>query len=845
MKKVLSLVLALSMVLGSFSMAFATTTADFTEEATFLNEQEILKGSNGDLKLDENLTRQEAYLMVARLLGEEEEALNFMFPSGFADASEIWNWDNVAAWAKGKALTTGKPGNLFDFTGTITFQEVYALMLRAMGKDVAWSDVMTEAAAAGITVDGEGKVTRAQLAGIVVNTLDAEEGKLALSLGIVTPKMEENNVSLEIKSVTAVDLNKIEVKLSKAINTEDAVVKLMRGFANYNVTSEWNEAKDVVTIQSTLSKLSATDYTVVVEGLTEEALTAEITIKSEEAAAIEVATTEVDIDTSAKVYFNVLNQYGTHYTGASTADLSVTLVETISGFTFGAPVLAVSDVKANDLKATFTITDSTPADEVVLVAGDTFKVIAVYEDLTAQAEVTFIDPVDFSDISFGQVAPLEDNLRIFVSQTGLVVPYEAFDQYGNEYELSNLSNFTIVSSNDAIVDDSTFAVVDGEITFDTNSTAGTATITVIMANGTVMQFAVTVEDATEPDSVVLSVPSTLVADGETAELEMVVYNQYGEVIPNDKVSGLTFTTGFAIDEDSLKLEGTVTEDTDFEVTVTRDSDTKELAAVTFAVEAAAEATEITDVVLPIVYEDTATYEVTDSDFTVLDQYGRVFEDGSIVVTSDAAAITVATNVNLTAAEGTATLTITIDSVITKDVDVTVIPAADIVSYKVVDIDPILANDSGNYDVAITLEGVDADGNTVVLASDAPDFITTSNANVAKVVTDTEVQGVAKGTVTISAWKDGKVVDTTTVTVVDEELNATTVTVAVTATAGDTLASLVTVKDQFGVVMSTPGGYFFVDDVTKLGTDTLSAGTVEVKYVSVNGIVKVVDVVVAP
>ena len=98
MKKTLSLLLVLAMVLSSFGFAFAAE--DEIVPAEFLNEKGILKGNaSGDLMLEDNLKRQDMVVMLSRLLGVEEEAKAFEGETSFTDITDSFYVPYIA-WAE-------------------------------------------------------------------------------------------------------------------------------------------------------------------------------------------------------------------------------------------------------------------------------------------------------------------------------------------------------------------------------------------------------------------------------------------------------------------------------------------------------------------------------------------------------------------------------------------------------------------------------------------------------------------------------------------------------------------------------------------------------------------------
>ena len=196
MKKVLSLVLALALVLGSFAPVFADTN-DYADQGAFLAEMKVLNGTDNGLELEKVLTRAELFTLVSRLMGQEEAALNYPVKGSiiFDDVNEGDWYNAIVGWAYGTGLTTGMGNDMFAPDAPVTVQMLQALMLRVLGyADVAWDQVAAKAVEVGFMGDleVEGNATRGLMAAMVVNTLDTAKadgtGSLAASLEIVMPR---------------------------------------------------------------------------------------------------------------------------------------------------------------------------------------------------------------------------------------------------------------------------------------------------------------------------------------------------------------------------------------------------------------------------------------------------------------------------------------------------------------------------------------------------------------------------------------------------------------------------------------------------------------------------------
>lgn len=675
-------------------------------------------------------------------------------------------------------------------------------------------------------------------------------GKVSGTTLTASVKVVVKEVPAAIASVKVVDVNKLEVKFNHAVDTDKAVVKLTKGLANYNVSAKWNDAKDTVVLTAVLNKLSATDYTVKVEGLTTDTLSANVTVADEKADSVEVATTQVDTvasGNSVTVYFKVVNQYGTDFTGVDFNDLTVLTAQSIKDVTFGTAVAAGNADANGNLRATFNVTGT-------VKAGDSFKVTAIYKGLTTSSTVGFVAPVALSQLSFGQVQPLKDTKRITVNNPGLVVPITAVDQYGKAYKLKFTDFDKFVSSNNKVVDaangTASFAInTDGNLTFTAGAEEGTAIVTAILKDGSIAQFSVTVNGTSTAKTVQLSAPTALVADGEKVSLDMVVTDQFGEVIAN-KDAGLTFETSdknFTVNPKTGKVEGTVKEDKAFKVTVKKDG--KDLTSVTFAVEAKAFANTVTTVNFPTLFEVGASKTITADDVVVKDQYGRDFkpETGVTLTAKDNKDGNFSGTGTVKAEKpGTATYTVQVDGKpsAVKDITLTAVASKDITSYELKSLGTIYYLGAG---VAPELVGKTADGKTVVLKDDKIKKLTTSNSNVAQITEDFRVVGGASvkdadGSATIKAWDDqGNLLGSTTVTVTNKAPQLKTV--AASEKPASKVEDIFDAKDQYNADFDEKGTWYFTTaagfaksttnekDILK---DLVGAGEYSVKFVSADG-----------
>lgn len=142
MKKVLSFILVLSMVLGSFGMTFAAPASDIAghqnETAILrLNKLGIVTGyENGDFRPDANITRAEFAVLLVRALGLEGAASARKGDTQFTDVTVAagYEWASGAInVATGLGHIQGYGNGKFGPADQITYQDAITLVVRALG----------------------------------------------------------------------------------------------------------------------------------------------------------------------------------------------------------------------------------------------------------------------------------------------------------------------------------------------------------------------------------------------------------------------------------------------------------------------------------------------------------------------------------------------------------------------------------------------------------------------------------------------------------------------------------------------------------------------------------------
>ncbi len=226
MKRVLSLVLALVLVLGMMPTAFA---ADMSG-AEMLLDNGFISGKDGatvDAKLDVNakLTRAQLAALIAELNGAKEEAAAFAQPADFTDADTFQDWAKpFIAYAQQNEWMNGYPDGTFRADAEVPANQLAAVLLNALGYEFEYGTVLETAAGLGIMVEGtaltRGEAFEAMWTAVSEVPMNTEAG---LTLGVFLGKLEPATpvvTDLTVKSVSATNLREVMVEFNNEIDKD-------------------------------------------------------------------------------------------------------------------------------------------------------------------------------------------------------------------------------------------------------------------------------------------------------------------------------------------------------------------------------------------------------------------------------------------------------------------------------------------------------------------------------------------------------------------------------------------------------------------------------------------------
>ena len=532
MKRVLSLVLALALVLGSIPAGFA---ADTQTAGEILKGYGVLSGdANGNLNETQTIDRATMYTVLIKLLGKDAEAKAYTVPSTFSDDDTNWA-ANYIAFAEKEGLTKGIGNGLFSPNGKVTLQQMATIMLRALGYEADYNTAIEDATAQGllkgvVESDNAGIVVKSDVYTSMVNTLNAPVKGSTELLGNVLKIVGFNAGSeLKVASITAGTAKSFLVKFNRAVAETDKVTFVVKKVTTeMKLTTTWNADKTEATLASTTNLPEAT-YAVSVLADAKEVSAKDVAITAQKLSKIEVISDKLSIVTATsgsttKGYatYKAYDQYGN--------DITTTYLTNNIDWRTG-----VGTVDGATTKGVLILDPGTVNlliySTVVITGLDNTAGVSVTKSLATTTAIGTL-----SDFKFGDAT----NLKLVDGDTTSVfyIPYTALDMSGNEtknYELVNEGLYNINVSSSVVTakvvkdpSNSKNAAIEVRVTGTQSNQIDLPVIITAMAySGKVATVNTTLAKAKQLETFTLLSPVDNIAAGAKIEIPFEAYDQAG------------------------------------------------------------------------------------------------------------------------------------------------------------------------------------------------------------------------------------------------------------------------------------------------------------------------------
>ena len=181
MKRTCPLIFCLLLMLAlgtALSPAACAATANAQQGAQLLNDLGLFQGTPSGFSLDRAPTRAEAFTMLIRFLGHEEEALATEFSAEWCDDVEEGDWyAPFVCYAYETGLTEGLGDGIFAPDRPATCRQFSLMMLRALGYDAPYEGALSAGRERGLftyLVPSEAIFTRGDMALLCCGALQAQ-----------------------------------------------------------------------------------------------------------------------------------------------------------------------------------------------------------------------------------------------------------------------------------------------------------------------------------------------------------------------------------------------------------------------------------------------------------------------------------------------------------------------------------------------------------------------------------------------------------------------------------------------------------------------------------------------
>jgi len=276
MKRVLSLVLALVLVLGMIPTFAAEMTG-----ADHLYEHEFIAGDGtGNLMTEQLLTREQLAKLVLELAGVLDEAEALTLPPSYGDAAKISAWArSYVSFAQVEGLMKGYTNGNFGPQDPVSGQMLAQVLTRALGYEFPWATVVADAADLGIDVAASAKLTRGDAFEAMWATVNLPMKGETLPLGVKLGKLPDPTpvvLDFDVAKIATDNLKQVVVEFTQAVDEDtidiagsDATVKYyLNGGTAAQYFSDFSVSEDGKVVTFVAATFTQSDeLKVVVDGV--------------------------------------------------------------------------------------------------------------------------------------------------------------------------------------------------------------------------------------------------------------------------------------------------------------------------------------------------------------------------------------------------------------------------------------------------------------------------------------------------------------------------------------------------------------------------------------------------
>ncbi|MGI6563753.1 MAG: S-layer homology domain-containing protein [Clostridia bacterium] len=526
MRKLIAVAITLSILL-TFSVP-ALAVSPFSTPAEKCEALGVLLGSgNGvDAKyLASATTRAQGATLLLRLMGKEDEAQAYEGKDNFKDiVGNEWFASRLAYLKANPQLGFGGyPDGTFQPNKIMTVAEFNKVLVTVLGYtqdvDYTWSSVMNFSRNLGLKsfYDGNKPLTNNDVAISIIDALVIKKKgtnttltEFLINEGVINAAVADSVglvTSARIVSARATNDNEITVVFNKAMPVGTSV-SLKSGNAQVFTTQQWSADRTQVVI-TRIGSFTSGVYKLTIGDLP----AIDVTIEAAKPTTMELTENTILIGDNATITPIVYNQYGKDMKIVSRSAFIVTAFNK----TTGTPLMVNPSTWAIN-------TTGVKENETVTVT-----IMHISSTLVGQFDLKAIKQPVVTVFTLIEIVPANNKNYIETNEKGLVVKYEAYDQYGNKMLVKSKEGLTFVSSNENILRTSNiYFNSQGVMTVDIGSNPGTVSLSVLCnASASVTSLPIQVFDPIAVADIRIFTPYNTIISGESTELSYNITDQFG------------------------------------------------------------------------------------------------------------------------------------------------------------------------------------------------------------------------------------------------------------------------------------------------------------------------------
>lgn len=197
----------------------------------------FISGDNGDLMVNQNLTRAQACVLLSEMYGQKIDASTFIYVQTFSDVKSNDWFSRYVTYAKSKGWISGYPDGSFKPNLAVSKQEWSAMLMNALGYTYKWETVNVDLNAVGVifSANKESALKRGEAFNAMWQALLIPAKNDVIPLGIKLKKLPasftEGNTSdtpssgnagvLDISSYKTIGLTELEFTFNTPIKDKE------------------------------------------------------------------------------------------------------------------------------------------------------------------------------------------------------------------------------------------------------------------------------------------------------------------------------------------------------------------------------------------------------------------------------------------------------------------------------------------------------------------------------------------------------------------------------------------------------------------------------------------------